>query len=659
MRLVLWVILVSLTGAMQAGRAGPQPPDGTWRIVCIGDSITQADSAHRSYRYELWKRLVDEGIPFDLVGSMNNNFSGNPSWPTYQGLSFDRDHDGHAAWDTEDILYGYVCNENICPGVPGGWLSLWLGGYTPDIALIHLGHNDLFRGWPSSRSSDNLSTIIDQLRGDNPNVVILLSKIINSILLDEVAINNSIASLAASKSTMQSPVILVDNYAGFDVSDLQSDGIHPNASGELKIATKFGDALMEYLNANCPPVIDAGADQVITWPILTATLNGTATDDGKPETPGQLSYLWTWVAGPAPAAVTEPQSLSTDITLPMAGAYTFRLEVSDGEFERVDWVTVQVDDGGNCEARPIIVASEQGWTFFEAEFYSSLHAGTAQGANHRWNGEDHYHGTSGEIVMQATPVDELNMGTNLVGPRIDYSISFPTNGIWYVWLRMYSPGPRVNSVHVGLNGSAVSIDGHGVSDEVNFDQWVWRGETSYDGHRVAIDVPGRGIHTLNVWMREGGVVFDKVMLTQDEFAVAEDSLIPTQRVFGTYCDLDGDALPDDWETMMFGDTLPLPGGDQDGDLLTNGDEFIAGTSANDPMDFTMITTEADGMGGIRLAMPTVTGRVYDVQFTEDLYAMPPVWQTLSADLPGVGGMSYLVHSNAPSSAVYRYLLRLP
>ena len=52
-------------------------------IVSLGDSITQAKSTTFGYRYPLWAKLVDSGIPFDLVGSTEENFQGNPAWPDY------------------------------------------------------------------------------------------------------------------------------------------------------------------------------------------------------------------------------------------------------------------------------------------------------------------------------------------------------------------------------------------------------------------------------------------------------------------------------------------------------------------------------------------------------------------------------------------------
>ena len=52
-----------------------------------------------------------------------------------------------------------------------------------------------------------------------------------------------------------------------------------------------------YPPANRAPAVNAGADRTITLP-ATATLAGTATDDGLPSPPAQLSTAWSRVSGP-------------------------------------------------------------------------------------------------------------------------------------------------------------------------------------------------------------------------------------------------------------------------------------------------------------------------------------------------------------------------
>src|SRR5687767_6860684 len=76
------------------------------RIMTLGNSITQSNNSYKSYRYPLWKKLVDAKVSFDFVGSMRNQHRGNPVWPTHNGLSFDQDHEGHWGWRADEILNG-------------------------------------------------------------------------------------------------------------------------------------------------------------------------------------------------------------------------------------------------------------------------------------------------------------------------------------------------------------------------------------------------------------------------------------------------------------------------------------------------------------------------------------------------------------------------
>src|SRR5262245_31580812 len=46
-------------------------------------------------------------------------------------------------------------------------------------------------------------------------------------------------------------------------------------------------------------------------------------------------------------------------------------------------------------------------------------------------------------------------------------------------------------------------------------------------------------------------------------------------------DADSDGLPDAWETLYFGNTSVNPGGDNDSDGVTNGNEYTAGTDPSD------------------------------------------------------------------------------
>ena len=105
------------------------------KILSLGDSITAGAGNLHSYRYELWKDLIDSGMDFDLVGSTTANtpWGATATYPDYLGQVFDADHEGHYGWNTTNILQGLPA---------GNHLASWLPGYGVDVALVHLGTND-------------------------------------------------------------------------------------------------------------------------------------------------------------------------------------------------------------------------------------------------------------------------------------------------------------------------------------------------------------------------------------------------------------------------------------------------------------------------------------------------------------------------------------
>jgi len=92
---------------------------------------------------------------------------------------------------------------------------------------------------------------------------------------------------------------------------------------------------------NQPPVVSAGANQTITLPTNTVTLNGTATDDGLPS--GTLLVTWSLVSGPAAVTFATPNAPVTQATFPISGTYVLRLSASDTQFTTTSDVTITVN----------------------------------------------------------------------------------------------------------------------------------------------------------------------------------------------------------------------------------------------------------------------------------------------------------------------------
>ena len=103
---------------------------------------------------------------------------------------------------------------------------------------------------------------------------------------------------------------------------------------ELKVTDNLGavgkDTVQVTVNAaviisNIAPTVSAGLAQIITLPISSITLNGTASDsDGR-----IASTLWSKLTGPTSGTITSPSLLSTTVTGLVQGVYTFQLAATD------------------------------------------------------------------------------------------------------------------------------------------------------------------------------------------------------------------------------------------------------------------------------------------------------------------------------------------
>ena len=113
-------------------------------------------------------------------------------------------------------------------------------------------------------------------------------------------------------------------------------------------------------------------------------------------------------------------------------------------------------------------------------------------------------------------------------------------------------------------------------------------------------------------------------------------------------DLDGDGLPDLWETTLLGGTAAEPGDDDDHDGKDNDYEYGTGTLPNDPSSFFGVTSIARTASGTAVDFSTVKGWDYTVLFSESLSGTE--WHTLGT-ATGDGAVMTFTDEGDPSSSV--------
>jgi lysophospholipase L1-like esterase len=212
------------------------------RIMPLGDSITGSPGCWRAL---LWNRLQSNGFTnIDFVGTLP---------PQGCGVPYDGDNEGHGG-----ALVTNVADQNQLVG--------WLAATHPDIVLMHFGTNDVWSARDTTTILNAYSKLVDQMRASNPNMKILLAQIIPlnpSGCADcpnrAIALNNAIPGWASGKSTAQSPIVVVDQWTGFNTATDTGDGVHPNDSGIQKMSDRWYPALAAQLTTGggtttSPPV---------------------------------------------------------------------------------------------------------------------------------------------------------------------------------------------------------------------------------------------------------------------------------------------------------------------------------------------------------------------------------------------------------------------
>jgi lysophospholipase L1-like esterase len=213
----------------QQARAATAPV----KIMPLGDSITGSPGCWRAL---LWNNLQNTGYTnINFVGTLNNSSA--------CGIPFDGDNEGHGGY-----LATNIANQNLLPG--------WLSATNPDIVMMHLGTNDVWSNIAPSNILAAYTTLVGQMRANNPHMKILVAQITpmnpsncSACAQRVINLNAAIPGWASSITTSQSPVIVVDQWTGYNDSTDTIDGVHPNSSGNTKIAAKWYSPLTEQITA--------------------------------------------------------------------------------------------------------------------------------------------------------------------------------------------------------------------------------------------------------------------------------------------------------------------------------------------------------------------------------------------------------------------------
>jgi lysophospholipase L1-like esterase len=237
--LILGISFMMFNACDENDDENPKPQSNSInKILPLGASrVEGARPDYESFRYELWKDLIDGGWTFDFIGTQSDY----ASYPSYSGNDFDIDHEGRGGWTSGQILSG---------------LENWLNETdSPDIVLFSSpGGNDALEELPYEEAVENINAIIDIIQANNPNVTIIIEQMApgrSDIMTPELTeffeqMQQEVPSIATNQSTSTSQVIAVDMFTDFN-DNLLADDVHYNQAGAEFIATRYYNKLENIL----------------------------------------------------------------------------------------------------------------------------------------------------------------------------------------------------------------------------------------------------------------------------------------------------------------------------------------------------------------------------------------------------------------------------
>jgi len=307
------------------------------RIMPLGDSITGSPGCWRAL---LWNRLQSNGFTnIDFVGTLP---------PQGCGVTYDGDNEGHGGY-----LATNIANQNMLPG--------WLSATLPDVVIMHLGTNDVWSNIAPATILAAFTTLHNQMRASNPNIKLLVAKIIpmNPSSCAEcgqrvIEFNNAIPAWANSRSTTQSPVIVVDQWTGFSTASDTGDGVHPNATGDQKMSDRWYPTLVPVLSGITPsnPVSPSASVSRSASASASASRSASASasasrSSGPPPTGGcSATYrvVGQWQGG------FQGEVQVTNTGTAAIGSWTVRFTFGAGQVISQAWVAKVSQSGANVTA---------------------------------------------------------------------------------------------------------------------------------------------------------------------------------------------------------------------------------------------------------------------------------------------------------------------
>jgi len=246
LRVILPALGATLLAAALLGCATPTskvlnkaPSARMVRIMPLGDSITfdnrrndmRPVGVRIAYRYDLYRLLDSAGYACDFVGSEN-------AGERYLGPELDDNagFPGIKAGQLARLIKTGYSERSSAQITPGPYLET----HPADIILLHIGTNGL------EPSPDGVEDVLDGIRASDPDVRILVARIIDRYPHSELTstFNDSVEAMVRARGDSRITLVDMERGAGIDYYTDMDDDLHPNHLGYRKMAAAWYEALI-------------------------------------------------------------------------------------------------------------------------------------------------------------------------------------------------------------------------------------------------------------------------------------------------------------------------------------------------------------------------------------------------------------------------------
>ncbi|WP_309135636.1 GDSL-type esterase/lipase family protein [Cellulomonas sp.] len=339
--LVLTGLVLATGGAVPPASAAAAATAAPVRVMALGDSITGNPGCWRAL---LHRDLTAAGHAVDMVGSL-------PAQGC--GIAHDGDNEGHGGALVTDVA-------------ASGRAAAWFAAARPQVVLLHFATNDVWSARTPAQVLDAWTTLLRQARAVDPRVVLVVAQIVPvapptcaECPERTRALNAQVPAWAAAHSTAASPVLVVDQWTGWDAARDTGDGVHPNDAGVARMAAAWYPAVVQALRL---------VPGQVTTPVPTTPAPTTPAPTTSAPTPTPSAT--------APSPADEGCRATTTVQSTWPGGWVATVRVTAGDAPIRGW-RVQLVGGLVPSVAHVWNATFDGGSFTNAPWNGALAAGAA------------------------------------------------------------------------------------------------------------------------------------------------------------------------------------------------------------------------------------------------------------------------------------------